>query len=101
MRGNSRPLNTDSESDLLRHQIANSDPKVIVSDTDIFDELTASDLKSVDLIVTIDSISPFVEKVAPFESCAADAPSVICLCRHPRSVCLNIYTSDQRTVEGK
>jgi carnitine-CoA ligase len=88
------PVNTELRGDLLRHQISNSDPKVIISDTDIFDELTASDLRNIDLIVTIDfDISIPAKNVVRFENLYDDGASVGLSSPSPQSVCLIIYTS--------
>src|ERR1700747_972908 len=39
------PVNAELKGELLRHQIANSSPKVLMSDTNPFDEASASALK--------------------------------------------------------
>jgi crotonobetaine/carnitine-CoA ligase len=88
------PVNTELRGDLLRHQIRNSDPKIIVSDTDIFGELTESDLKRVDLVVAIDiELSIRSKDVVRFESLCCDTGSADLVSPSPQSVCLIIYTS--------
>jgi crotonobetaine/carnitine-CoA ligase len=88
------PINTELRGDLLRHQIANSDPKIIVSDTDIFGELMESDLKHVEFIVGIDiKISLPSKSFVRFEDLYCDGLSSDLPAPSPQAVCLIIYTS--------
>jgi crotonobetaine/carnitine-CoA ligase len=89
------PVNTELKGELLRHQIANSSPKVIICDANLFDTLDASALGGVRLIVTVDVDIPLhlAARVISFESLCGQAAPVDLPVPSSQDACLIIYTS--------
>jgi crotonobetaine/carnitine-CoA ligase len=89
------PVNTELKGELLRHQIANSGPKVLMSDTNPFDEASALALKDVRLFVTIDSdiSAPAAARTIAFSDLCRAAEPLELPAPSPSDACLIIYTS--------